>query len=104
MNRILSIEQEELGGQLETYSDANSQVPTVLVPGLFGPGVTETAFDESPLTWKKMQGIRKSKAGLAGGPNGVTYAFYNRCPGLLRSLWSLLVKIWEVDDVQEYWG
>lgn len=104
MNRILSIEQEEFDGQLETYSDANCQVPTELVPDLFMSGLSETAFDESPLTWKKMQGVRKSRAGLAVGLNGVKYAFYNRCPGLLRSLWSFLVNIWEVDDVREYWG
>lgn len=87
---MLSIEQGKLDGHIiETYSDANREVPTELVPDLFKPCFSQTAFDNSPVTWKKWN-VYESR--LEGGPNDLTYSVYNMYPGLLMGLWSLLVK------------
>ena len=102
---VLDVGKEELEEHLrKTYSDPRRSEEVFSIKGLIRPSQPGISLDLSPVKLKEVSDvIRKARAKSASGPNGVTYAVYKNCPNLVRSLWRIFVKIWDLGEVPECW-
>ena len=104
-SRSLSATKEEVETYLrETYGNPHRDEGLSECPKSINLDLPEWDFDESEPHLKEVQDIvKKARASLAPGPNGIPYKVYKQCPLLTRGLWKLLRVVWRQGKVADSW-
>ena len=78
-----------------TNEDKTRNVMLKAMPGWSRPKKPEHPFLKSaPTRWNLEDAVRNKKAKCAAGMNGIPYLVYKKCPGILKFLLEIMIRVW----------
>lgn len=92
-------------GKLRRRNSTGHQAGAGAAPGhVPRPPEPSTEFDTSPPRWTEVkQVVECARVASAPGPNGVPYKVFKNCPGILKTLWRLMVVAWKTESILPSW-
>lgn len=89
----------------EMYRDEERSHDFTPLEGMKRPPPPNHAFFEKPPTFKELKrSVRSKRNGAAAGLNALTYVLYKRCNSVLRTLYNILLHVFDKKDVPADWA